>query len=106
MQSLFIHLIALYQRWLSPLLGRRCRFYPSCSHYSSTAIERFGVFRGSLLGAARIMRCQPFCSGGFDAVPERFPRSFWRRNPAPHTPLTDLPPPPGTPSDSTRSPSP
>lgn len=106
MQSLLIHLIAFYQRWLSPLLGRRCRFHPSCSHYSSTAIERFGWFRGSLLGAARIARCQPFCSGGFDAVPDRFPRVFWRRNTTPPAPLPPVEPQPRTPSAPDQRPSP
>ena len=64
-------LIRLYQRFVSPLLGPRCRFYPSCSCYAHTAIERFGVLQGSYLGARRLLRCHPFHPGGFDPVPEK-----------------------------------
>ncbi|HUN27634.1 MAG TPA: membrane protein insertion efficiency factor YidD [Steroidobacteraceae bacterium] len=63
-------LIRLYQWTLSPLLGPRCRFYPSCSNYALTAIHRFGLARGSWLAARRICRCHPFHPGGFDPVPE------------------------------------
>jgi uncharacterized protein len=60
-----------YQRWISPLLGPRCRFYPSCSAYAVTAIERFGALRGTYLAARRLLRCHPFHPGGFDYVPPR-----------------------------------
>jgi uncharacterized protein len=62
-------LIRAYQLVLSPLLGPRCRFYPSCSHYAIEAIETHGAWRGSWLSAKRICRCHPFNPGGFDPVP-------------------------------------
>ena len=49
-----------------------CRFYPTCSHYTYQAIERFGVIKGVYLGAKRILRCHPFSKGGFDPVPSKF----------------------------------
>jgi putative membrane protein insertion efficiency factor len=61
--------IRLYQLTLSPLLGPSCRFEPSCSHYTAQAIREHGPARGSWLGVRRIVRCQPFCAGGFDPVP-------------------------------------
>ena len=64
-------LIRSYQRWISPALAPRCRFYPSCSAYAVTAIERFGAGRGSLLAAWRLLKCQPFHPGGIDHVPTR-----------------------------------
>jgi putative membrane protein insertion efficiency factor len=62
-------LIRSYQWTVSPLLGPRCRFYPSCSQYALGAIEHFGVLRGTALAAARLGRCHPFHPGGFDPVP-------------------------------------
>jgi uncharacterized protein len=62
-------LIRAYQLVLSPLLGPRCRFYPSCSHYAIEAIESHGALRGTWLSARRICRCHPFHPGGFDPVP-------------------------------------
>ncbi len=60
-----------YQLAISPMLGPRCRFYPSCSCYAHTAIERFGVFRGIWLGTMRLLRCHPFAKGGYDPVPDK-----------------------------------
>ncbi|MGQ9606208.1 MAG: membrane protein insertion efficiency factor YidD [Thermogutta sp.] len=58
--------VKVYQIGLSPLVGRACRFRPTCSMYAYTAVHRYGVLIGCLLGALRIARCQPFCRGGFD----------------------------------------
>jgi uncharacterized protein len=64
-------LIRGYQLAISPLLGPRCRFYPSCSHYGLEAIESHGALRGTWLTIKRISRCHPFHEGGFDPVPDR-----------------------------------
>lgn len=61
--------IRLYQRFLSPLLPPSCRFTPSCSRYTVEAIQKHGAVRGCLLGAWRILRCNPFGKGGYDPVP-------------------------------------
>jgi putative membrane protein insertion efficiency factor len=61
--------IGAYQRLVSPLLGQRCRFAPSCSDYAKESIHRFGALYGSWLAIRRLLRCQPFCAGGWDPVP-------------------------------------
>jgi putative membrane protein insertion efficiency factor len=71
MKTLLLRLIAFYQYWLSPLLGRQCRFYPSCSHYAAEAVATHGAARGLWLGLRRIARCGPWHRGGFDPVPEK-----------------------------------
>jgi putative membrane protein insertion efficiency factor len=62
-------LIRVYQWTLSPLLGRACRFHPSCSQYAAACVERFGAARGAWLGARRLARCHPFHPGGYDPPP-------------------------------------
>ena len=63
-----IKALRLYQRYLSPLKPASCRFYPTCSEYAVQAIARYGLARGALLAAWRILRCHPFCRGGYDPV--------------------------------------
>ena len=69
MKAVALGLIRLYQLTLSPLLGRACRYYPTCSAYTYEAITRYGVLKGSCLGARRLLRCHPFHAGGVDPVP-------------------------------------
>jgi putative membrane protein insertion efficiency factor len=69
MAQALIVLIRLYQRLLSPLLGARCRFYPSCSHYAVEALQTHGLLKGSGLTVCRLCRCHPLNPGGFDPVP-------------------------------------
>jgi len=69
MQRLLILFIQLYRYTLSPLLGRRCRFEPSCSVYAIEAIREHGAVQGVWLGTKRICRCHPFHPGGYDPVP-------------------------------------
>jgi uncharacterized protein len=67
-KSMLIGLVKGYKYLISPLLPPSCRFYPTCSVYTIEAIEKYGAMRGALLGLARILRCHPFCRGGYDPV--------------------------------------
>ncbi|WP_083919068.1 membrane protein insertion efficiency factor YidD [Hydrogenovibrio halophilus] len=67
---LLIGPLRFYQWFISPLLGPRCRFYPTCSHYSIEAIETHGILCGSWLSIRRVLRCHPGNPGGVDPVPE------------------------------------
>jgi len=69
MKRLLLGLVRLYQYLISPLLGPRCRFHPSCSHYAIEALERHGALRGSWLALRRLLRCHPWHPGGYDPVP-------------------------------------
>ena len=69
MKNMILLMIRCYRLAVSPMLGQRCRFFPSCSEYTSEAIEKYGVFKGIRLGVARIFRCHPWNPGGFDPVP-------------------------------------
>jgi putative membrane protein insertion efficiency factor len=68
-----IGLIHGYQLLLSPLIGRQCRYLPTCSSYTEEAIGRYGLWAGTWMGVARLQRCGPFGASGFDPVPERLP---------------------------------
>jgi len=71
-------LVRAYQLLLSPAIGPVCRYYPSCSNYAMQALERHGAVAGTYLAAARVLRCNPWCLGGCDPVPERAPALFRR----------------------------
>ncbi|KAB2928124.1 MAG: membrane protein insertion efficiency factor YidD [Dechloromonas sp.] len=69
MKSLLIGLIRVYQYAISPLMGRSCRYVPTCSEYTVDAIRKYGAIKGGWLGAKRIGRCHPWHPGGYDPVP-------------------------------------
>lgn len=69
MKLLLLALIHIYKYAISPFLGRRCRFFPSCSEYTAEAVEKYGALKGAHLGLKRLSRCHPWNSGGFDPVP-------------------------------------
>ena len=79
MRHLLIGLVRLYRLLLSPWVGGQCRVYPTCSQYTIDALERHGAAAGTYLGAARILRCQPWCRGGHETVPEVFTWAPWRQ---------------------------
>ncbi len=68
MKTFAIIIIKFYQKLLSPLLPRTCRFYPSCSTYCLLSIEKYGFVKGGFRGVLRILRCNPFHPGGYDPV--------------------------------------
>jgi putative membrane protein insertion efficiency factor len=69
MRAIALAVIRFYQKFMSPMLGNNCRFYPSCSSYTYQAIEKYGVAKGSWMGFKRILRCNPWNEGGFDPLP-------------------------------------
>ena len=71
MKYLFIWPIRFYQRFISPLLPRSCRFTPSCSEYALTAFRERNIFAAIILSTWRILRCNPFGRGGYDPVPKK-----------------------------------
>jgi uncharacterized protein len=71
MSKVLIWLLRAYQYLISPLLGPRCRFYPSCSHYACESLEQHGVIKGSYLATRRVLRCHPGSAGGWDPVPKK-----------------------------------
>ncbi|MFN3811853.1 MAG: membrane protein insertion efficiency factor YidD [Roseateles asaccharophilus] len=91
-QRLLMGLVRGYQLLFSHWLQAGCRYQPSCSNYGLQALERHGALAGSYLAAARILRCNPFCLGGHDPVPDNPPRLFsrfgggLRRDDAPSSP--------------------
>ncbi|MGI5918722.1 MAG: membrane protein insertion efficiency factor YidD [Christensenellales bacterium] len=69
MKRALISLFRFYKRAISPYLPQACRFTPSCSEYAVQAIERYGALKGLRLSIWRVLRCNPFCKGGYDPVP-------------------------------------
>ncbi|MCI6582927.1 MAG: membrane protein insertion efficiency factor YidD [Oscillospiraceae bacterium] len=69
---LYLFPVRFYRRFISPLTPPCCRFTPTCSAYAVKAVERFGIIKGTVLAVWRILRCNPFCRGGYDDVPEEF----------------------------------
>ena len=71
MKFFCIFLIKLYQVILSPIIGRNCKFSPTCSQYMIDAIVKFGVIKGIRLGVKRFLKCNPVSKGGYDPVPDK-----------------------------------
>ncbi|MGB2762401.1 MAG: membrane protein insertion efficiency factor YidD [Minisyncoccales bacterium] len=65
-KNLFLKIIKFYQGFISPGLGKHCRFYPSCSEYCYLSIQKYGILKGLFFGIKRILRCHPFNKGGVD----------------------------------------
>jgi uncharacterized protein len=78
-RRVFVAPIRVYQRLLSPILGPRCKYYPSCSEYAAQAVERYGILRGLVLAGWRLLRCNPWSLGGVDRVEDQ--RLFKPRSP-------------------------
>jgi len=70
MSRIVIQLIRYYQRYISPLLGPSCRYYPTCSQYTIESIQIHGIIKGGFLAIRRVLRCHPGYPGGYDPVPE------------------------------------
>jgi uncharacterized protein len=70
-EGALVALIKGYRYGIRPMLGQRCRFYPSCSEYTLEAVQTHGAAKGAFLGAKRIIKCHPWHAGGVDLVPER-----------------------------------
>jgi uncharacterized protein len=68
MKYLVLSFLRLYKTLVSPFLPPACRFTPTCSEYAMEAVEKYGAVKGTWMGCKRILRCQPFCEGGFDPV--------------------------------------
>lgn len=77
LRAIFIFPIKLYKKYISPLLGDHCRYYPTCSEYMMEAITVHGVIKGLVLGSYRLLRCNPWGKGGYDPVP---PKGMWTNN--------------------------
>jgi uncharacterized protein len=75
LKYLFILPIKAYQYTLSPLLGKNCRYNPSCSNYMIQAIDEWGILKGLILGLKRISKCHPWGGSGEDPIPKRMDKS-------------------------------
>jgi len=71
LRSIAVAPLRFYQRAISPALPQRCKYHPSCSHYAVAAIRRYGILRGSVLAAWRLLRCNPWSHGGVDFVEDQ-----------------------------------
>lgn len=69
MKTVLIGMIRFYRSFISPLKPPCCRFTPTCSEYALQAIEKYGALKGSWLAVKRVIRCNPFCKGGYDPLP-------------------------------------
>ena len=67
-RNIGILLINIYQKCISPMSGRHCIYYPTCSEYTKQAIDKYGVMKGCILGFIRISKCNPFSNGGIDKL--------------------------------------
>lgn len=70
MKTLLLLLLRAYQLGISPFLGQKCRFFPTCSNYAVEAIQKYGALKGCALATRRLCKCHPWHPGGFDPVPE------------------------------------
>lgn len=68
MKKVFIYIIKKYQEYISPVFGKNCKYYPSCSEYTKQAIEKYGAIKGCFIGFKRLIRCNPFSRGGYDPL--------------------------------------
>lgn len=68
MRNIFINIVKIYQKLISPLFPPSCRFYPTCSNYAIDAFKKYGVFKGGTKAIWRILRCNPFNKGGYDPL--------------------------------------
>lgn len=72
MKNIFIFLVKIYRKFISPLKPPCCKYYPTCSSYAVDAFKKHGTFKGLLLSSWRILRCNPWSLGGIDPVPDEF----------------------------------
>jgi hypothetical protein len=70
-KRLVLALLRAYQRWISPAFPRRCKYHPTCSEYAVQAVQELGAFRGGIVAAWRLLRCNPLSDGGIDDVADR-----------------------------------
>lgn len=68
MKKILLLIIRFYRKQISPMKKPCCRFYPTCSQYAIDAIEKYGAFKGFFMALRRVLRCNPFCKGGYDPV--------------------------------------
>jgi hypothetical protein len=86
LSAILLALIGAYQRWISPALPRRCKYHPTCSAYAVQAVRELGPFRGAIVAAWRLARCNPLSDGGIDDLEDRSLFKEHDRPPAPAKP--------------------